>query len=208
MIDWFRSWSKGIVIAVIIASLIEMILPENNSKKYIKVIIGIFIVYTIIAPAITSFSDKDVDEFISSNKIIETSTSAYNTEKKSSTYTGQYIKNIYIKNLQNDIEQKLKNKGYIADKVAVNIHDDESYAINNISISICGKENVSDSKKHAESIVDTIKKITIKIDENSNKNNEILSESEKSTIKDYLSETYDIAKEQIQISSINGGDNN
>ena len=43
MIDWFRAWSKGIVVAVIIATIIEMILPDNTSKKYIKIIKNRFI---------------------------------------------------------------------------------------------------------------------------------------------------------------------
>ncbi|MBD9105384.1 hypothetical protein EGW03_02815 [bacterium] len=36
MLEWFRSWATGIVIAVIIATIIEMILPNSTSKKYIK----------------------------------------------------------------------------------------------------------------------------------------------------------------------------
>ena len=37
MLEWFRSWATGIIIAVIIATIIEMILPNSTSKKYIKI---------------------------------------------------------------------------------------------------------------------------------------------------------------------------
>ena len=37
--EWFSKWAEGIIIAVIVSTIIEMILPEGNSKKYIKVII-------------------------------------------------------------------------------------------------------------------------------------------------------------------------
>jgi len=29
MVSWFNSWAQGIVIAVIVATIIEMILPER-----------------------------------------------------------------------------------------------------------------------------------------------------------------------------------
>ena len=37
--EWFSSWAQGIVVAVIIGTIIEMILPEGNCKKYIKVVV-------------------------------------------------------------------------------------------------------------------------------------------------------------------------
>ena len=38
-IEWLSNWSQAIIVAVIIGTIIEMILPEGNSKKYIKVVI-------------------------------------------------------------------------------------------------------------------------------------------------------------------------
>ena len=37
MIEWITNWAQGIIIAVIIATIIEMILPNGSCKKYIKV---------------------------------------------------------------------------------------------------------------------------------------------------------------------------
>ena len=48
MIDFFRVWCEGIIIAVVISIIIEAILPEGNIKKYVKVIISIYIVYAKI----------------------------------------------------------------------------------------------------------------------------------------------------------------
>jgi len=30
MVNWFNTWTQGIIIAVIVATLIEMILPERK----------------------------------------------------------------------------------------------------------------------------------------------------------------------------------
>ena len=124
MIDWFRTWSKGIVVAVIIATIIEMILPDNTSKKYIKIIIGIFIVYTIISPVINQFTGKDISEYIEINEYIETSSNVVESNEISQSTTTS-IKKIYAQNLENDLKTKLKEKGYIAGNVVISISDDE-----------------------------------------------------------------------------------
>ena len=39
MINWISNWAQGIIVAVIIGTIIEMVLPEGNCKKYVKVLI-------------------------------------------------------------------------------------------------------------------------------------------------------------------------
>ena len=60
MIEWISRWAEQIVVAVIIATVIEMILPNGNNKKYVKVVIGIYILFTIISPIITKISGKNL----------------------------------------------------------------------------------------------------------------------------------------------------
>ena len=70
-------WSRSIVVSVIITVVIEMILPENNSKKYIKIVLGIFVVYSIISPVFDFFSNNSVDNIIDKGEaVIEASSSS------------------------------------------------------------------------------------------------------------------------------------
>ena len=110
MLEWFRSWATGIVIAVIIATIIEMILPNSTSKKYIKIIIGIFIVYTIISPVIGSFKGEDLNNYIKVENYIQSNSNALKTNEVSDNAQSS-IKKIYSQNLQNDLKTKLKEKG-------------------------------------------------------------------------------------------------
>ena len=48
MISFINSYVKGIVVAVIISTIIEMILPEGKIKKYVKTVIGAYIVFIIM----------------------------------------------------------------------------------------------------------------------------------------------------------------
>ena len=50
MIEFLSKWIEGIAITVIIASIFEMILPNGNIKKYVKVILRIYVIFSIISP--------------------------------------------------------------------------------------------------------------------------------------------------------------
>ena len=50
MILKIRAWCEGIIIAIIISIIIEMILPDGKNKKYVKVVIGIYIMFVVLNP--------------------------------------------------------------------------------------------------------------------------------------------------------------
>ena len=194
MIAFVRIWAEGIIVAVIVASIIELILPEGSSKKYIKVVIGIYILFVIVTPVINNFSNKSLDvssivDFESKEEYKQVSSS--NLEEKNIIN----IRSMYEMNLKSDIKTKLQNKGYIVENVSVDISDDEKYTINKIDIKISGKQ---------ETIVDNIEKVKIDLSKNEEKNekeNEYkISEKETATLKEYLSSNYDVQIKNIQIS--------
>ena len=60
MINYLSSWAEQIVLAVIIATIIELILPNSKNKKYVQMVIGIYILFNIISPVI---KNKDILTF-------------------------------------------------------------------------------------------------------------------------------------------------
>ena len=61
MITFLKTWSNQIIVAVIIETIIEMILPNGNNKKYIKMVIGIYVLFTIIQPIITKVTGNNIE---------------------------------------------------------------------------------------------------------------------------------------------------
>ena len=57
MIVFLKSWCEGIIVAVILSILIESILPEGNHKKYVKVVIGIYVLFMILNPFLEKFGN-------------------------------------------------------------------------------------------------------------------------------------------------------
>lgn len=198
MINWFRAWSKGIVVAVIIATIIEMILPDNTSKKYIKIVIGIFIVYTIISPVINQFTGEDISEYLEIDDYIEASINAVESNEISQN-TNDSIKKIYIQNLENDLKTKLKSKGYVAGSVSISISNDDSYNLEKIDIKIDEKTAVNEETKQTRTIVDNIKSVKVKIENNKSQDDSIINENDKNEIKEYVKNTYEIDTSKINV---------
>ena len=197
MISWISSWAQGIIMAVIIGAIIEMILPEGNSKKYVKIVIGVYVLFTIISPVISKITGKtiQVSDILELNKYIE------ETENNSKLYVTldednlNNIKDIYESSLRNDIKAKVAAKGYNAKNIKLEIEDDEEYTLKKIDIEIY--KNMEKNKKDIE----TIQNVDINISQKSTENDmqEKLSEKDKRKLKDYLSGVYEIDEKNINI---------
>lgn len=50
IVDFISSWLKDIVVLFILISIAGLIMPKGNMKKYIDLVIGLLIIFTIISP--------------------------------------------------------------------------------------------------------------------------------------------------------------
>lgn len=200
MIDWISTWAQSIIIAVIIATIIEMILPSGSSKKYIKVVTGVYILFTIISPVITKFTGKtlavsdilELDSYVNEIKQKEVSQNLLAENNSSS------IKDIYTANLKSDIKNKLKQKGYSANNIVLTVGDDKNYTLNKIELDI---EKIKEDKQEVNEI-EAVNKINITISNTvveKNNNKSSISDKEKEKIKQYLSSVYEIDEKDILV---------
>ena len=196
MIGFLSSWAQGIIVAVIIATLIEMILPNSSSKKYVKVVIGMYILFTIVSPIIKKLGGKDINlNTINIEKYEQQIEKSDNTiSRKFEDNNTRSIKDIYVSNLKADISAKLKEKGYEIDTSDIQIKDDENYTIEKITLKLIKMEQKQG--KNNEIVINTVE-IGNTI---SQKDSKTLSDDDKQEVKDYISETYDIDKKNINIS--------
>lgn len=58
MIDSITIWVKGIVFVVLFASFLELLLPSNSMQRFVRVIMGLFIMLTILQPVIEIMENK------------------------------------------------------------------------------------------------------------------------------------------------------
>lgn len=201
--EFITSWVQGIIIAVIIGSIIEMLLPNGNSKKYIKVVIGVYIVFSIVSPVISKFtgSELKLDSIIDINKY-EDKISSYEIDTKNLENTNNTnIKEVYILNLKKDIKAKIEDKGYIVNSIQIEIENTQEYKPKNIDMTISKRQS---KEKIEENKVNEIEKIDIEVKIENNTNNETaemirLTEREIKEIGEYISSVYEINKKNINI---------
>lgn len=196
MIKFLSSWAQGIIVAVIIAALIELILPNGSSKKYVKVVIGMYILFTIVSPIIKKIGGRDADL----NKILDVEKYEQQLAKSDNAISQKFednnsrnIKDIYVSNLKADISEKLKEKGYKVATSIIEVKDDENYTIEKITLEVI--KNDQKTEKNNEIVINTIEiGSTEKM-----KNEKQLTDDEKSEVETYISQTYGIDKKNISI---------
>mgnify|MGYP004478320647 FL=1 len=221
--EFLNTWLQGIIVAVVIASIIQMILPNGNNKKYIKVVLGVYVVFQIITPVINKFFNSDFE--VSSLIDIDKYTKKMETYEVSSKNTDinktneDSIKQIYITNLKKDIKTKLEDKDYLIKDVEVQVENNENYDIKSLVIYVNGKndnkEENNKEKTENNIHINEIEKIEINVSKNNetNKNSfnnsenkesnqtkeNNISNEEKNKIKKYLTSVYEISEKQITI---------
>ena len=199
MVEWISGWAQGIIVAVIIATIIEMLLPEGSSKKYIKVVVGIYILFTIVSPVITKITIKEfkLSDIIDLDEYIEAASSdnTYNELEKSN---NENIKEVYIASLKSDIEGKIANKGYNADSIEVEVQDNDEYTINSITISV-SKLDEKEENNNIEIVNEVEINVSTSTEKSKENEKEELSKKEKEELKEYLSSVYELPEDNIII---------
>lgn len=137
MLSFISSWAQQIIFAVIIGTILQMLLPEGKNKKYIKIVIGIYVLFAVISPVIGKSIDLNLDEFNVTVEGAESNLDETNQDQ---------INSLYTTNLKQDIILKLKNKGYGCENVE--LQTNENYEV--LEISITGIYEVEDDNENSD----------------------------------------------------------
>ena len=193
--NWISGWIQGIIIAVIIGTIIEMLLPDGNCKKYVKVVIGVYILFSIVSPVITKVTGNEfrVSDIYDINTYIEVS--AKNSQENIENSQQNQIKQVYITNLKNDMKQKIQEKGYSVRSLTLEISNDEQYTLKKIFAQVSKRKNEENNEvKEINEINITISNTTENIEEDIS-----ISTKEQNDLKAYLSGIYNLEEKNINI---------
>lgn len=207
MIEFMNSWVKGLGLAIVIVSILEMLLPNNKTKKYIRMVMGVYVLFTIISPFVSNQEIFNQDVLTMENYIsTQTSTSLDQSSMD------ERIQELYIQELEKDIVKKLTNKGYkiISCKVKAEISDkEEETKISKIRVMIqkVEEQNTNENKENEQSLenqlvtqIQKIKPVDTSIQTNKTKEKE---EEENKDVKVSKSDIQDIKKFLIEEYGVN-----
>ena len=178
MVDSINKWAQGIILAIIISIVLQMIIPENKNKKYIKTIMGIYVLFCIIHPVTGNtikLDNYDLNQYVAINE----------TQNKQDEIYDSNVRELFNDKISDSIKNDLNTIGYDSRKIRVS--SNEEYDITQITI-----EEVQEYKSENQ-IVNNIE-ISIK-----DKPARGMPISEKEKIKNMISEKYSVNKENIFI---------
>lgn len=223
MIDFISSWAQGLIVAVIIATIIEILLPEGNSKKFIKIVIGVFVLFQIISPVVQALgnnSSGNLSDILQIEKYQNQLDEYENQSTNLASTNEKTTREIYLNNVKTDMTSKLEEKGYTVHSIEIETKTEESYTIEKISLNLeKANEEKEESKNEnyqeqqvAQNVIpiNTIEEIQIQIgeetspeqeqqDTSSEKNSKKLTSTQKKEVREYLSETYGVKEKNIEI---------
>ena len=196
MQQFIYSWASGLIVAVIIATIIELVLPENKNKKYIKMVSGVFILFTIISPIIVKFNgnvDLDIDKYtnmLMPENVVE-------VQETASIVTDENIIKVYRDNLTRNIRTGIENLNYVVNSIELEIDEEKNYGdIRRIYLDVESVELVPDIK--VENVEINVSNTVTSTSEEERKNK--LNENDKAIIKEFLNKNYRISNKDIYIS--------
>ena len=216
MIEFLSTWAKNIGLAIIVISILEMLLPNNKTKKYVRMVFGMYIIFNIISPFINNKDILDVSSF----DLEEYANYTSNQTSGEQTSMDNRIEEIYIEELEKDITKKVEDLGYQV--VTCNVYatlsseNEESY-IEQITLTVeKGEEQSTEENNEQEDtienrLVEEIQKIkpintTVQSSRNSSNgsNNEqqekrSISNQDIQKIKKFLTEEYGVEETCLKI---------
>ena len=212
MVTFISSWAQGIVVAVIIATIIEMIAPEGHSKKYIKVVIGIYVLFQIVSPVLEKVTNKSfaISSIVNWENDSNTMQSNQSIAQTLENVNQSNVQEIYVSSLQADIKTKIQEKGYMVKEIQIEVDNQtEGYPLKKIQLQLENKEKTKEEQTKSEDskrvTINEIMNIEIMVhkdksitDEQTQQTKKLTTQEEKE-LKTYLSDIYSINAKYITI---------
>lgn len=217
MIEFLSSWAKSLGLAIIVISILEMLLPNNKTKKYVRMVFGIYIIFNIISPFVKNKDILDVSSYDLNEYIGNYTTNQTNEEQSA---VNSQIEEIYIEELEKDITKKIENLGYqvtTCNVYATLSNENEENYIEEIVLTVEKNENQENNQQGNETgqtetiedkLVNEIQKIkpvntTVgkikKTNEEQDESKQNINNSDIQKIKKFLKEEYGVEETCLKI---------
>lgn len=210
MIDFLSTWAKSLGLSIIVISILEMILPNNKTKKYVRMIFAIYIIFNIISPFI---KNKDILD-VSTYDFNEYGNYTTNQNSSNESSMNTKIEEIYIEELEKDITEKINELGYNVTTCNVyatlSSENEESY-IEQIELKVEKGEEKQENQDEEETFenklvseIQKIKPVNTTITKNNQSNNQdenqnSINMSDIQKIKKFLIEEYGVDEKCLKI---------
>lgn len=115
MISFLSNVAETIILTIVICTILELLLPDSKNKKYIKVIMGIYLIFNIISPIINNkeILATDFNNVLNNAQSISTES----IDNKSS--MDEQLEKVYKQKLDEEVEKKINELGYVVNGLQI-----------------------------------------------------------------------------------------
>jgi stage III sporulation protein AF len=203
--SFLTEWITNIIVFVLLATVIDMLLPSSNMQKYVKIVTGLLLITIILTPLLKLMT-SDVDNVMDSFRINGGS------------------QNNSVENL---IEMKKKEiqasqRAYILEQMAVQMKqqaekelmDEHGKVINKVNIAATDLENIPDSitevtvylsSKKEKNAIEAVQNVEI---DTGDKTREKKTDDNVSQVTSLLAERWNLSPDKIIIAEGGAGNEN
>lgn len=156
MIHWMSGWLKEIVLIVLLAAFVDLLLPNNAFQRYVRTVLGLFILLTLLSPILSLFQQKwDAQKMLAS--VEQVSSQLNNGTSFGSMRPLQAILQDAERIRQNDRTdaQKLMER-QLASELQQSVGNEANVRIKQVKLQMSYDNNGTPSMKHMQVVLDHI----------------------------------------------------
>ncbi|PLS01706.1 stage III sporulation protein AF [Neobacillus cucumis] len=206
--DFLKEWVTNIILFILLATVIDMLLPNSSMQKYTKMVTGLLLIAIILTPIFKLIS-KDFETTMSSipsyqvpgEKNMKNSIDLKKKEIQASQHA--YILEEMAVQLKKDVKEELMNQyGLEIDKIdlAVNEESDKAFPENLQKVTVLLKQPENGVKT-----VEAIKPVEINTEKPLSSNG---SKEETEKIASFLSKKWNVSEKTVEVSIEGGSEKN
>lgn len=162
MISFLSNVAETIILTIVICTILELLLPDSKNKKYIKVIMGIYLIFNIISPII---NNKEILATNFNNVLNNAqSISTESIDNKSS--MDEQLEKVYKQKLDEEVEKKINEFGYVVNglQIEAKLLGDNA-GIYSINANVSKMENSKEANENTNNLNENKVKDVEKVDE-------------------------------------------
>lgn len=195
------SWLKQLILVVIIATILDLLLPSDTMQRYVRLVMGLVILVLILSPILSVIkNDWDIDQVLTAGDIPSDNELA-SIQEKTAHLKGkqqQWVEESVQKQIEKQIRVSVANKFNIAiENVSVTLAEqDGEVNINKINL-VIDDEGEDDSDEN----INPVAPVRINVGEASREKETALVGQQFHKVKEWISQEWHVDETVVHIAS-------
>ncbi|WP_141604279.1 stage III sporulation protein AF [Terrilactibacillus laevilacticus] len=205
-------WLKHVILIIFFAIILDMLLPAKAFQKYVKLVIGLVIIVSLLDPLLKILHvdmDQAISKFSMNNETYQTKNLININKSEIESEQAAYIHNTLVNKMKNYVKEALVDRyGLEIKQIKVKTSDDKqnTLTVDHVAV-VVGQTDPRDDMKDTKDEIKPVNHIQVDISKsNSPSENKIEGQehSEINKVRRFLAQEWGIDENVIQIQKEGG----